>query len=416
MPLYGVPFIPEKLMRENVKVVKTCRACLGKKFKLWFGLGIQPLANNLIDNVEIFEEHSFPLGLMVCENCQLVQLTHVVNPDLLFKNYLYYSSTSQVFKDHFLALAKEQFILDKVHKDDLVVDIGSNDGILLAPFKAQGAKVLGIEPAADIANQAVKGGIETIPEYFTLELAGKIRESHGEAKLITATNVFAHVDDLDEILDGVKFLLAPDGRFMIEVAYLPKMIQQGTFDLIYHEHLCYWHLSPLQTLFARKGMYIDEAKIVPVHGGSLRVFARVGIATLKDPRDSGLTKSKEFWDFPKEVEEHKREIVSVLTKYKKQGKRIIGYGAPAKMSTMTNYFDIGSEVIDYIIDDSPAKWNKYSPGQHIKIVEPLKDLSHCTHDFIFIFAWNFAESIIKKCRAAGYKQAFIIPFPRVKIV
>lgn len=405
-------------MEDKVNQVVNCRACLYTTFKPWFNLGIQPLANNLIADLDDYTEDKFPLSLMVCQNCQLVQLTHVVNPDLLFKNYLYYSSTSKVFRDHFEDLAKQQFILDRVHKDDLVVDIGSNDGILLKPFRQQGARVLGIDPADEIAVAATNDGIQTIPAYFDLNVAKVIKKDLGAAKLITATNVFAHVDNLDDILDGVKELIDPDGRFMIEVAYLPEMIKQGTFDLIYHEHLCYWHLRPLQVIFQRNGMYIDEIQKVPVHGGSIRVFARVGLATQQTlpNEDYHLTGSQEFWQFPKKVEKNKAEIVRLLTKIKGEGKRIAGYGAPAKMSTITNYFDIGADIIDFIIEDAPAKQNHYSPGKHIKIVAPYEDFSDCTHEYMFIFAWNFAESIMEKVKKAGYKGKFIVPFPEVKII
>lgn len=409
-----------KIQQESIcKKVTRCRACWGTKFKPWINLGLQPLANNLVSNFDI-PEPIFPLSYMYCTNCELVQTTHVVHPDLLFKSYLYYSSTSQVFIDHFKTFAEEQFNRGTLKKNDLVVDIGSNDGILLKPMQKLGARVVGVEPCSEIAANAIAvNKVETIAEYFTVKLAGKINELYGEAKIVTMTNAFAHIDDLDEVLRGVKFLLDPDGTFVIEVAYLQDMLAKGTFDLLYHEHLCAWHLYPMGVLLKRHGMYIDDVDFIPVHGGSIRVYAkfiRGQQVKVNDTRGRYLTRSKLFKQFPMKVRTQKEESMKLLEKIKKDGKRIIGYGAPAKMSTITNFYGITSDMIDYIIDDSEPKQGLYSPFQHIKIVKPFDTLDHCTHEYIFIFAWNFADSIMKKLKDKGYKGKFIIPFPKLKIV
>jgi len=407
------------------KTVTVCRACKGTKLKRWLDLGSQPIANNLLDsyvldqfNLSGLDELYFPLELIYCLDCNLVQTSQVVDQDILFKDYLYHSSTSPIFREHFESLAKEEFNKDGVKPLDLVVDIGSNDGILLRPFKDLGARVLGVEPADDIAAKANANGIDTVNEYFTPDLANKIKEEHGEATLITATNVFAHIDDLDQVLDGVKLLLAPNGRFMIEVAYLPRMLEQGTFDLIYHEHLCYWHLRPLIALLNRKGFVVSKTWEINTHGGSIRVFAKIGRGleiNFNNIDDFDLIKTKEFLAFPTEIKKRKEEIIKLLSDLKKQKKSIIGYGAPAKMSTMTNYFEIGPETIDYIIEDATAKQSLYSPGKHIKIVPPI-DFSNTRVDYIFIFAWNFSQSIIQECKKKGYKGKFIIPFPNLTIL
>jgi len=405
---------------EKYKKVKKCRACLGESFTVWFSLGMQPLANNLLKNESEFkDEKKYPLTLIKCTNCKLVQLSHVVHPDLLFKNYLYHSSTSEVFRDHFEKLAVQLFAMDKLKKNDLVVDIGSNDGILLKPFKKEGARVLGVEPATEIAGKANGEGIETINGYFNLELAAKISKDYGTAKLITATNVFAHIDDLDSILNGVKYLLAHDGIFMLEVAYLPEMLNQRTFDLIYHEHLSYWHLYPLSVLLDRKNMTFEEVQFIPTHGGSMRVFISNKISDkgyVELPSEKNLTNSFHFYKFPKMLEENKINTMSLLNKYKRQNKRIIGYGAPAKATTITNYYGITSDYIDFILEDSSAKWNMYLPGTHIKIKPYNRNILPGFADFVFIFAWNFADSIVEKCRADGYKGSFIVPFPHVRII
>jgi SAM-dependent methyltransferase len=417
----------QNLITWDVKKVTECRACKGTKFRKYLDLGEQPLANQLLPREQVeylavnnYKQATYPLALMICQKCDLVQLTHIVNPALMFNDYLYHSSTSAVFQEHFEKLAEREIGEGSIKPGELVVDIGSNDGILLKPFQSRGANVLGVDPAVDIALQANKAGIKTIAGYFTRKLANEILEKHGPAKLITATNVFAHADDLDEILDGVKILLADDGRFMIEVTYMPKMIKQGTFDLIYHEHLCYWHLWPLAILLNRKGFMPIQIEHVDTHGGSIRVFA-VQSALASGPAKwdgdyNNFTKSKEFWAFPKKIENTKKQIVRMLTKYRKQGKTIVGYGAPAKMSTMTNYFGIGPETISFIVEDAPAKWDRYSPGKFIRIGNYEQNIKSGYPDFIFIFAWNFAESIMMKCRAAGYKGSFIVPFPTPKII
>lgn len=398
--------------------MKYCRACFGQIFKEWVDLGEQPLANNLLSQPTEAESF-YPLKYMVCVNCELVQSSYIISPEELFGNYLYHSSTSRLFRNHFKEFAREAFNRDMVGKGDLVVDIGSNDGVLLKPFAELGAMTIGVEPASAIAKQANMEGIMTINKYFTIEVAGQIRKiaEDKDAKLITMTNAFAHVDDLDGIIEGVKYLLHPQGRFMIEVAYLPDMLKYGTFDLLYHEHITAWHLQPLERYFSRHGMYIDEVLHLRVHGGSIRIYVKFGTASKNwGAVDAGIFRLKAFRDFPGKMEKRKQAITALLSRIKKNGRRVIGFGAPAKMSVMTNYFDIGPETIDYIIEEAEAKYNLYSPGKHIKIVPFSGDLHNCSHDYIFIFAWNFAADIIKRCQSAEFRGQFIVPFPKLKIV
>lgn len=388
---------------------------MGSNLKPWFSLGAQPPANNLLTDPHSSEVF-YPLTVYDCKDCELVQLLDIVDPDILFKDYLYYSSTSAVFRKHFEDFAKNCLKKGIVLKGDLVVDIGSNDGIMLKPFLKH-ARVVGVEPAKEIALEATKNGVLTYPDYFTTEVAEKIVRDFGKADLITATNVFAHSNELDEICKGVKVLLAPHGFFVIEVAYLPEMLKAGTFDLIYHEHICYYTIHSIGVLLARNGFFVETVERIPTHGGSIRVHARKreGKVTYLG-EDLGTTQREEFINFPKKIEENKRKIKTFFETAKLEEKRIIGYGAPAKMSTMTNYFNLGPDEIDYIIDDSPPKQGKFSPGKHIPIVAPKEDMSNCTHDYMFIFAWNFAESIMKTVRERGYKGKFVIPFPELKVI
>lgn len=408
--------------QEKVFKVKTCRLCGGKTFKKWVDFGMQPLANELV-SAKDSSENFYPLSVMACKGCGLIQLTHVVDPDILFGSYVYYSSTSKVFRDHFFELAQRETNTGRIKQGDLVVDIGSNDGILLTPFKQMGATVLGVEPCGQIANKAAANGIETIPEYFTKELAERIIKDYGKPSLVTMTNVLAHIDNSKEVLDGLEILAGDWGRVMIEVPYTPEMIKVGTFDLIYHEHLSYFTAYTLSKLFTDRGFGVFDLEFVPVHGGSIRMFfGKKGVILNEEfikriiARDKNITDSKEFHEFPKRIEKNKQEFLKFVAGEKKKGKRFIGYGAPAKMATLTNYYDIPANTIDYIIDDASAKQNKFSPGKHIKIVPSLPDLAHCTHDYMIIFAWNFADSIMNMVRIKGYKGKFVIPFPTVKVI
>lgn len=400
----------------DISKIEKCRACGGKEFTKWIDLGIQPIANNLVKDINEIDESYYPLKLVVCNNCELVQTEYDIDPDIIFNNYLYQSSTSSIFRKHFETLAQIEFNYDRVRKGDLVVDIGSNDGILLKPFKELGAKVIGIEPAKNVAEVAEKNGIKTISDYFTKEVAAKIVKDYGKAKLVTATNVFAHIPNLDEVMEAIKILLSDDGRFMIEVAYLPRMLEQKTFDLVYHEHVLYWHLEPLIKYLDSHGFYVDEVRETSTHGGSIRVYAKYGNEKTLLAMDKNLVKTIQFKAFPSIIKFNREDIKKKLKKIKKNGKVIVGYGAPAKMSTVTNYFDIGRETIDYIFDDAVEKQGYYSPGKYIKIVPYNADILNEYVDYIFLFAWNFKDSIITKLRADGYRGKFIIPFPNIHIL
>lgn len=415
-------------MKNNViKKVTYCRVCKSKQLVKVLSFGSTPLANAFLTKKELdLPEAFYPLDLYFCSLCGLLQLSHVVSPHILFKNYVYASSTSPVFVNHFKEFAKEVYLRFNLSKDSLIVDIGSNDGILLEPFKERGMKVIGIEPASGIAKIARKKGIETIEEFFSKNLANKILDSKGPAKVITATNVFAHINDLDEIIKGVDKLMEENGAFIIEVPYLIDFLEKRYFDLVYHEHLSYWAVSPLIKLFNRFNMTIFDVQKVDSHGGSIRVFVKKNKGSFKIEQrvneftemeiKMGLNKSQTYIDFGKLVLQNKMELVTLLTKVKLSNKKIIGYGAPAKGNTLLNYFKIGSEILDYIIDDSPLKQGLYTPGTHIPVVSS-KMLDKDNPDYILILAWNFAQSIMVKYqsfRENGGK--FIIPVPIPKIV
>lgn len=385
-----------------------CRACKSNKLKMWISLGKQPLANAFLASKNEKEE-KYPLDVYMCTNCGLIQLIDIVSPDVLFKDYVYYSSTSEVFRKHFEDYAKEIFNIF-VKKGELVVDIGSNDGILLKPFKELGARVLGVEPATEIANYVAQQGIETLSEYFTPDLARFIVKEYGNAKVITANNVFAHINDVDSVLEAVKILLAEDGVFVIEVPYLWKMIFNNTFDLIYHEHLSYFDSNSLETLLNRNNLYISQMEGQDVHGGSVRVFitrnktekfSRINIERTRQAKTLLIL-------FSKKIKQKKEDTLKKLEELKKQKKTIVGYGAPAKGNTLLNYYGIDSKILDYIVDDSPAKQGLFTPGTHIEVKHP-NEILKTKPDYILILAWNFADSIKENLVKAGYKGKFLLP-------
>jgi len=355
----------------------------------------------------------------------LLQLSHVVNPNLLFKQYLYVSSTSQTFIKHFQKLAKSVIKQLKLQKNDLIVDIGSNDGILLKPFKKLGMRTLGVDPAENVAPIARANGIDTIIAYFNDKIAKKIIKKYGKAKVISGTNVFAHINDYDELINSVKMLLNPKGTFIIEVPYLVDFLKKNLFDTIYHEHLSYLSVRPLATLFKRFDMEIVSVQRVPSHGGSIRVFIKNASSnphinhSVKNllflEKKLQLDNMKTYIKFAAKIQANKILLIEMLKKLKKKRKTIIGFGAPAKGNTLLNFFSIGTDYLDYIIDDNPLKQGLFTPGTHIPVVSVNK-LREAAPDYILILAWNFAESIMDRFEDFHKKGGkFILPVPIPKI-
>lgn len=408
---------------ETVAAKSSCRVCAGKNLRRVLSLGSTPPANAFVKDPSQ-QEQFFPLELSFCNGCGFVQLTHIVSPELLFRNYVYVSSTSPVFVEHFRELAAAIISRFKLPQDSFVVDVGSNDGVLLRPFREKGMKVLGIDPAEKIAALATKSGIETLPVFFTPTVAKGIVGKYGKADIITATSVFSHVDDLDGFVNGVKGLLADDGVFVIEVYYLYELLEKNLFDTIYHEHLSYFTAATVAKLMERLGMEVFDVAETDTHGGSLRVFAQKSggpnkvEASVKEFTDmenaKKLSDAETYVEFAKKIERNKAKLRQLLQELKSNGKSIVGYGAPAKGNTLLNYFGIGPETLDYIVDDSAWKQGLFTPGTHIPVVA-FDELSKSRPDYILILAWNFAGPIMKKCAGAGLAN-FIIPVPIPEVV
>lgn len=402
-----------------------CRICKKTKLFKFLELGPTPLANAFLKQEQLKSKEPFyPLDVYFCAECGLVQLRDVVPPGILFQDYAYFTGVSKTMKQHFSQLALEVVNNFKLSKEDLVVDIGSNDGTLLSQFKKLGTKTIGVEPATNIAFFAEKAGIETITHFFSSEVAKKIIYRKGHAKVITGTNVFAHVNDLDSLLTVVNSLLTNDGIFIIEVPYLVDLFSKTEFDTIYHEHLSYFSLRPLVRLFKRFNMELFDVKRMPVHGGSIRCYIRKAPSKIEKSvnqllaleEDLKLDSFNTYQNFSTKVKDIKLKLNSLLNRLKRDGYKIIGYGASAKGNTLLNYCKIGTDLLDYIIDNTPFKRNLYTPGMHIPVASPnriLKDIP----DYALLLAWNYLDEILaKEQRYIELGGKFIVPIPEPKIV
>jgi len=403
-----------------------CRLCGSTDLRLVLPLTPTPPANAFVEaSCAHIPQRSFPLDVFFCRVCHHVQLLDVVDPRVLFENYVYVSGTSPVFVRHFQDYAQALMQRFAPKAGSLVVDIGSNDGTMLRFFKEAGFSVLGIDPATRIASRATAEGIETLPAFFDRALANTIVAQRGTAALVVANNVFAHADNLAEITDAISDLLAPEGVFAFEVSYLLDVVEKTLFDTIYHEHLDYHGVAPLKRFFAAHGLDLFAAERVQTHGGSLRGYVQRQGGTY--PADGsldrlielelqyGLDRPETFVKFALDIERKGRALRALIDELRGRGMRVAGYGAPAKATTFCHHFGLGADMLEYVVDDSPLKQGLLTPGIHIPVV-PASVLENERPDYLVILAWNFAETIIEKLeafRAAGGK--IVVPLPELKI-
>ena len=414
-------------MNDRCRRRKNCRLCGSNKIEKCFKLKSTPPANAFIDKEKISEvQEHFPLEIFLCKECYHIQILDIVDPKILFENYVYVSGTSPVFVKHFEDYAN--YILKNFSelRNSLVIDVGSNDGTLLQFFKKEGNKVLGIDPAKKISQEANDQGIQTLNGFFDYNYSQEIKKKFGKAGIITANNVFAHIDDLNDFVHGVRELLSEDGIFVFEVSYLADVINDLLFDTIYHEHLSYHSVIPLILFFEKNGMTLIEANRIDSHGGSLRcvvklkknlkLHVRESVENcVKLERKMGLNKIDTYRDFFTRIENKKNELHELLTKLKSENKTIIGFGAPAKATTFMYQFCIDEKIIDFIIDDSPLKQGLFSPGMHIPVYSSQKIYEE-KPDYIIILAWNFSQSIMEKHKEFKNNGGhFIIPLPKLEV-
>lgn len=407
----------------NYQHNERCRVCNGTRLTLVLDLGASPPANAFLPAHALTDtEESFPLALYFCEDCTLAQLLDVVDPEILFKGYRYLTGANAPQLKHF-----EKYALEVIRPllngpDDLVIDIGGNDGVLLSYIKDY-ARVLNCDPADNLAALSQERGVEFYSAFFSSDVARDLLAKYGPARVVVANNVFAHTDPIRDVFRGVERLLDKDGVFVFEVHWAGHLVETNCFDQIYHEHLCFYSLHAARHLVEASGMTVFRADLVPSQGLSLRIFvardrqAEDSVeALLQRERAMGLTDISAYEGFAQRVHDNRARVLQLLAEFKAAGKRIAGYGAPAKGNTLLNFYGIGPETLDYLSDTTPLKQGLFSPGMHIPVVAP-EIMRQDPPDVIFVLAWNYFDAILEaeqELRAAGVK--FLVTVPEIRIV
>jgi methylation protein EvaC len=398
-----------------------CRSCNKEEFLEFISLNSQPPANAFLKESDFDKEVVYPLDVTCCSNCLLVQLTDesYIPRDKLFLDYAYASSISGGLRNHFAGLA------DKIKSEfnpRIVVDIGSNDGVLLKPLLELGCEAIGVEPAGNLAKQANNNGLATICSYFDKDTVNKIISDNGKADIVVASNVFAHLDEYHDIIENVKRILSENGTYIVEVQYFADMIRDMTFDNIYHEHVLYYTIHSMINLFDKHDMTVYNVEKIPTHGGSIRAYVSEGKSPrqsvndlIREEKENGIDNLQTLENFNKKLQNNIEQIRELFVKLKKDNKRIFGYGAPAKSSTMINSIGLDKSNIELIMEDSPLKQGLFTPGSHIPITSP-DILEKEMPDYLMIFAWNYADEIIKKVEDRYQKLNYIIPMPELRVI
>ena len=403
----------KKMNLLNSSSITNCQICNSNKLYKFLSLGHQPPSDGFLTEEKLKElEIHYPLDLYFCEGCNLVQLGHVVDPSVLFtESFIYTTGSNKELVDNFHSLIENIIDRFNISSEDLAVDIGSNDGTLLENYIPYNIKVLGIDPSK-AAELAIKKNLPTMQNFFNEETAKNILHEHGKAKVITATNVFAHVKELDSFMNGIKLLLDDKGVFIEESGYLPDLISKTEYDAIYAEHLRYYSLKPLIYLFNKFEMDVFDAEKIKTHGGSLRVFVcKKGnfpisediSRILRGEKEFGLYSKEVYEEFAKKVLLNREKLRSILFKIKEEGGKIVGIGAPAKGNTLLNFCKIGNETIDCLLEKENLKLGMYSPGMHIKVVEESILFNEQQPSHALLLIWNLKDIIIPKLKEKGFK-------------
>lgn len=396
-----------------------CRVCGCENLIPCLDLGMMPLSNNLANSIfDPIHLEKYPLKVVFCPDCGLSQLSVVIEPQKLFGHYVYRSSISQGYKDHCREMAidlKEKFNLGK---DSFHIDIAGNDGALLSEFnKVIGGKILNIDPAENLAGICQAANIPTLTFFWGMDVARRVVNCHGQADLITATNVFAHVDNVREFIEAAAYVLKPDGYLVLEFPYLIDFIEGKEFDTIYFEHLSYFSIYPITMLCKSQGLEVLRVVKQEIHGGSVRVIIGRGEPDESVKKFVEIERSKygtiePYNQFSKAVKETIRNFSDKISRLNGV---VAGFAASAKGNTLLNSAGITCGRIKYIVDQTPEKIGKYSPGTFIPIVS-MEDMKRTPPDYLIILSWNFADEIMSKCRETGYKGDFIIPIPEFKVI
>ncbi|MFO0774926.1 MAG: class I SAM-dependent methyltransferase [Nitrospiraceae bacterium] len=404
-----------------------CRLCKAPLKDSLVDLGMSPLANSYVKPADVQRmERFYPLHVYVCRSCLLAQLEEFESPQEIFGDYAYFSSFSDAFLKHAKTYVDMMTPRFGLNAKSLVVEVASNDGYLLQYFRERGIPVLGIEPAANVAAVAREKGIPTETKFFGVATAKALVAEGKQADLMLGNNVLAHVPDVNDFVGGFKIALKPTGVLTVEFPHLMQLMAHRQFDTIYHEHFSYYSFLVAQRMFAQHGLRVFDVEEIWTHGGSLRVFCAHDNDASKPTGDrvreleqrerkAGFDKIEHYQAFGEGVAEVKRQLLTFLIEAKRKGKRIVGYGAPAKAITLLNYCGVRNDFIEYTVDRSPYKQNHYLPGVHIPIYEPDR-IRQTKPDYIMIFAWNLREEIMQQMayvREWGCK--FVVPLPEVKV-
>lgn len=415
---------PGRAERPVHHVRTRCRACDGNQLQRFLELGPQPLANAFLhDASEFAGERRYPLDVYFCADCGLVQLLDVIDPEVLFGQYVYVTGTSETMAEHNRRYARTVVEELQAGADDLVVEIASNDGSLLACVAELGVRTLGVEPARNIAALSRERGIDTVTRFFSAATARELLASHGPARAIIGNNVLAHVDDTRDFLAGCADLLAPGGRVVIEVPYALDMLERREYDTIYHEHLCYFSVSSLTRLGQGVGLSLTRVDRVSVHGGSIRAwFAKDAPAGAQPStlvaaeRAAGVTSLGAWEAFARDAAAHRTAMRGLLESLRDDGTSVAGYGAPAKGNTMLNYCGVDTALLPWTVDRNPLKVGSFTPGTHIPVL-PVSTIAERPPERLLILAWNFAEEIMRQQRAyAEGGGRFILPMPSPRVL
>ena len=404
-----------------------CRTCGGDRLRPFLSLGPVPLANSFLRSGQEFaEEPSYPLDVYLCEQCFLVQLLDVIDAEVLFRNYIYVTGTSDTMAAHNAHYARSVVQALALGPRDLVVEVASNDGSLLQCFRRCGVRTLGVEPARSIAEQACASGIDTLSDFFDPAVAARIRNTRGPARAVVANNVLAHVDEPRDFLAGCRHLLADDGLVVVEVPYLRDLLDRLEYDTIYHEHLSYFSAAALMRLCDASGLRVVRLDRLPVHGGSLRLYAaprRSADPHSDDARrlaeqehQAGLQDFALYQRFARDVDANRRRLRALLHGLRDEGYAVAGYGAPAKGNTLLNYCGIDPRLLPYTVDKNPWKVGLFTPGAHIPVL-PVSTLIERQPDYVLLLAWNFADEIQRQQQPYRDRGGrFIVPIPDPKII
>ncbi len=404
-----------------------CRFCRENLAHTFVDLGMSPLCESFLTSDQLNDmEPFYPLHVYVCHSCFLVQLQEYVRPEHIFSEYAYFSSYSDSWLQHagsYTDMVVERF---KIGSQSRVVELASNDGYLLQYFIRKGIPVLGIEPAGNVAQAAMQKGIPTVVKFFGASTAQELAAERGKADLLIGNNVLAHVPDLNDFVAGMKILLMPAGVITMEFPHLMRLMEEDQFDTIYHEHFSYLSFTTVRKVFSAHGLTIFDVDELPTHGGSLRIYARhiddageLVAHRVKDLQDreetAGFERLQTYLSFAEKVEETKWSLLAFLIKTKRQGKSIVGYGAPGKGNTLLNYCGIRTDFLDYTVDRNPYKHGKYTPGTHIPIFHPDR-ISETKPDYIFILPWNLRHEIMGQLDyAREWGAQFVVPIPKVTV-